>query len=416
MKNLNKLIQGLFLKFVSLRDAKRRSNLRVKRLLRPYGLAMTAIFFILISPTLSFTEDNNPLNIKGYYKNLFTTTRSFDTKEGIYADIHRLRIELDKQISPGWQAYLTLDNEAIINDFANTSDFDFIRSRTQDATVAVDLDKTSVDNDHLYLKHAIHRAFLKYYNPQFQAVLGKQGVDWGILRFYSPLDVFNPVGALDLERDERIGIDAVNLNFSPQSLAGINLVAAPGEDAENSRYGVKFYKTLGTYDFSIIAATIRKDIIGGFAFDGYLKKAGLRGEITYNQLDSNRAFARVGVGLDYSFSDKFYVLFEQFYNGGHDDNSATALASSYRTSAQLLSLQKHLSNLWLRYKLTPLIELNNYLIYDWDGQSVVVNPEIKYNIFKNLDLSFGAQLYWGDETSEFGLFNHLFYIQLKWYF
>jgi len=378
-----------------------------------------AFFFInALSVTAVLTtqaEDTNKTEISGYYKTLYTTSKLTDSDENYYAATNRLRLEFKKQVNP-WQFYLTLDNEAVINDFANTSDFDSIRNKNQHNLAAVDMDKVSVDNDHLYLRHSVYRAYMKYYQPEFQATVGKQGIDWGKMRFYSPLDVFNSVGSLDLEPDERVGIDAVNLNFSPEAFAGLNVVAAPGENNDESSGGIKLFKKISTYDAALIAATVKKEQIYGLSFDGYIQDAGFRGEIAHTQLDSGRRFPRASLGLDYNFTEKFYALVEQFYNGGHDDNDLNALSSSYLTARQIMSLKENLSSLWLKYSLTPLWTANQYIIYDWDGKSIALNPEMVYSWTKNIDLKLGTQLYWGQANSEFGGYEHLYYAEFKLFF
>jgi len=382
--------------------------------MKKYFLCLILLSFFSQRPGIAFGEENK-LDISGYYKNLLTSTKSLETKEAITADLQRLRLEIKKVLSP-WQFQLTLDNEAIVHDFANRSDFNFIRSKSQNRLNSIDLDKTSVDSDHLYLKHSLYRAFVKYYQPEFQIVAGKQGVDWGKMRFYSPLDLFNTLSPLEIERDERIGIDALNFNYAPEDLSGVNFVAAPGQNGELTSLGLKLYRTIKTYDVSFIAGQIKKDIVMGVSFDGYIQKAGFRGEISHTVLDNERSFPRVSVGLDYTFSDKFDALLEQFYNGGADDNDPAALTSSYRKSQQLLSLKKYLSNLWMQYRLTPLVKLNTYILYDWEGKSVVVTPEVSYNIIQNMDIAAGTQLFWGKSGSEFGDNEHFYYLEIKWFF
>jgi hypothetical protein len=364
--------------------------------------------------TMSFAEEDTT-EITGYFKTLHNSSRSQSTKEDFFITTNRLRLEFNKQINP-WQFYLTLDNEALIHDAENLPEMDLIRSRSQDQLATIDLDKTSVDNEHLYLRHSIYRAYVKYYQPEFQAVVGKQSIDWGRLRFYSPADIFNAVGALDIEHDERVGIDAVNLNFTPEAFAGVNVVAAPAETSGESSGGIKIFKTISTYDAALIAASVNKDQIYGVLFDGYLKSAGFRGEITHTIQDGGRTFPRAGLGLDYTFNDKLYALVEYFYNGGHDDNDPDALTSSYRASRQILSLKKHLTSIWLKYSLTALFDFNQYIIYDTDGRSVVINPELSYDIAQNIDLSLGIQYYSGNAGSEFGDSQNLYYAEFKWFF
>ena len=69
-----------------------------------------------------------------------------------------------------------------------------------------------------------------------------------------------------------------------------------------------------------------------------------------------------------------------------------------------------------------MIELQNSLIYDWEGDSITVNPEIKYDVFENVELTIGAQIY-SDKTdslfktdNEFGVYENAYYFQLKWFF
>ena len=377
------------------------------------------LLFLICAISLSLTSQayaqDNSFQMGGYYKNLFITTQSSTTKEGIASDLQRLRLEFKEHIDP-WQFYLTLDNEAVLNDFANTSDFDIVRSKSQNNLAAWDLDKVSVDDDHLYLKHSIYRAYAKYHSPQFQAVVGKQAIDWGRMRFYSPLDIFNPTGPIDLEPEERVGTDAINLNFSPENFVGINAVAAPGENSGETSFGLKLYKTISPYDLAFIAASVRKDTVVGFSFDGSLSQAGFRGEVTHTEQDNKKSFTRLSVGMDYNFNDKLYALWEQFFNDGHEDNNPGTFTSSYRLARQILSLKKNLTSILFKYSLTPLLELSTATIYDWDAKSIVVNPQFKYNVSSNVDIVVGSQMFFGNTNSEFGPYEHLYYVEFKWFF
>jgi hypothetical protein len=373
---------------------------------------LLTFFFLFVSQ--SFALDTK-LDVGGYYKNLFTTSRSQVTREDLFADTQRLRLEFRYNPSP-WEYFISFDNEAIVNDFENTPDFDFIRSKNQAFNTSLDLDKTSVDDDHLYLRHGLYRAYVKYNGDNLHMVLGKQAIDWGKMRFYSPLDLFNPPGPIDIEYEERIGVDAINLNLTNQNFAGLNLIIAPSDDPDINQYGLKLYNKVGTYDLSLIAAQIRKDTVVGFSFDGYLKDAGLRGEVSHTIRDNDDAFSRAAIGLDYNFGKKIYVLIEQFYNGGHDSHNASTIGNSYQNFRDLLSFKKNLASLFIKYTITPLLEFRNAVIYDEDGRSVVENPELKYNFSPNTDISIGAQLYEGSNDSEFGTYQHLYYLEFQWFF
>ncbi|MCR4337855.1 MAG: hypothetical protein NUV91_08645, partial [Candidatus Omnitrophica bacterium] len=245
---------------------------------------------------------------------------------------------------------------------------------------------------------------------------GKQAVDWGKMRFYSPLDVFNTVGPIELERDQRSGIDAINFNFSSSEFGGVNLVASPGHHSEESHYGLKLYQKFGTYDLALIASHVSEDETLGVSFDGYLGKAGFRGELAQVWLSNDRNFSRASLGLDYNFTEKLYILGEYFYNGGPEDNNPSALAFSYDNARRFFSLEKNLLGWWVQYEWTALFKSNLYLIYDWDGKSVVTNPELRYSPTQNFDFALGAQLFWGESLSEFGDLKNIYYAEAKWFF
>lgn len=373
------------------------------------------LLLVLLFTAVTTQAESEPVEFSGHVKNLTLISESVFTGESITSTINRLRLEVQKEINP-WTFYVALDNEFIGNDFSNTPDFEFIRSREQKNTSSWDADVTSVDNDHVYLRHALFRAYAKYYSPNLQVTLGKQGIDWGVMRFYSPNDIFNTVGPIDLEREERVGVDAININYSTDSLSGLNVVVVPTNKDEDFMAALKLYKTFNTYDISIIASTVRKNIIAGITFDGYIKSAGFRGELNHTQLDNNRNFFRASAGIDYSVSEKIYILVEQFYNGGVDDDLLQAFSTDFRTSRELLSIKRNLSSIWLQYKITPIWEFNNFLIYDWDGKSTIYNPEMKYGITENIDVMVGAQIGYGGDNSEFGELPDLYYIQLQWFF
>lgn len=377
-------------------------------------ITFTYLFLYSQQVHAQYTKDKHSLT--GYYKALMLNTRSTSTKEDLNALTNRLRLEYDYTHNEHWLAHITLDNEAIIHDAGNLPDFAFTRSAVQDNASTLDWDKTSSDNEHVFSRHAIHRAYIKYYSSQFQAVIGKQAIDWGKMRFYSPIDIFNSPQATAVEHDERMGTDAVNLNIALNDFFGINLIYAPGDQNSKNSMGVKAYKTIGTYDISLIAAEIRRNLVFGLAFDGYVKNAGLRGEVTHNKFDNGRAFTRASIGMDYNINDKIYTLMEHFYNGGADDNDVTAFTSSFTDAREILSLKKHLTSLWVQYKFTPLIDFNTYVVYDWEGQSGMASPEVSYSLSQNLDLRLGSQMFWGASDSEFGLYEHLYYFEVQWYF
>jgi len=352
--------------------------------------------------------------ISGYYKMLAAFGKTTATKEGFFYVLHRGRLEWKPKLSDNWDANVTYDHEVMVHDFGNTSDFDLVRQNNQKDLAFWDADKVISDTDHLYQRHLLYRAYLTYHNERARVTMGKQLIDWGRMRFYSPLDIFNQPLPSVLEPEERVGFDGFNVELFSEEFAALSFVFGPGEDEERTSFGVRGYKKIGTYDLFLIAADHRDDLVFGAGWDGYIKDAGFRGEVSYTK-DGGDEGLRAAVGCDYNFGTKTYVAAEYFYNGLANGNQA-AFSGSLTEQRRRLTLKKNLIGVTATHELTPLIKLKGTVICDLDGESAFLNPEVRYNVREDLDLAAGAQLFIEDADSEFADYENLYYLETKFFF
>lgn len=361
-------------------------------------------------------EKKSPVQLGGYFKNLYTNSKTTDTKEGYFTDLSRLRMELKVKPSEEILANIVFDQETLAHDFGDSADFQAIKNNNQKNLAFIDADKAYCNDRNFYAKYSLYRGYIKYDNQSLQAIVGKQLVDWGRCRFWSPLDLFNPLNPLNIERDERLGTDAANLEVALGPLVNLNLVYAPQPSWAKSSFGSRLYYRAGNWDLFLLGGDFKNDAVVGFCADGYLGNGGLRLELSYTDTDNGRNFARAVVGGEYNFTNKLHVLTEYFYNGGADDSNVSEFMSSYKYSSKVLTLKKNLLGLWLGYEITPLLKWDNYTIYDFDQKGVFFNPEFKYNLWANFDVSAGAQLFWGNHKSEFGDYQNVYYAQAQYFF
>ncbi len=352
--------------------------------------------------------------ISGYYKMLATFTKTSGSKEDFFAVLQRGRLEWKPKLGANWEADLIYDHEVLVHDFGNTPDFASVRQNNQKTLAFWDADKVISDTDHVYQRHLLYRATLAYHNDKARVTMGKQLVDWGRMRFYSPLDIFNQPLPSALEAQERIGFDGINVELFGEAFTGLSFVFGPGEDEERTSFGVRGYKKIGTYDLFLIAADHQDDLVFGAGWDGYIKDAGFRGELTYTK-DGGDEGLRVAVGFDHNFGTKTYVAAEYFYNGLANNDQA-AFSGSLTEQRRRLSLRKNLIGVMATHELTPLIKLKGTALCDIDGESAFLNPEVRYNARENLDLAAGAQLFIEEAGSEFAGCENLFYLEAKLFF
>lgn len=354
--------------------------------------------------------------LDGYYKNLFWVSKTVDTHKGYVADLQRLRLGVGRTFNEQLRAKVVLDQDMLLHNFRGSRDLRAIIHNDQHNLAFVDADKAYVNSGNLYAEFVLYRAYLKYDAAPLQMTVGKQMIDWGRMRFYSPMDLFNPISPFAIDRDERPGVDAVDIDFSPRDDIHLDTVYAAGRTFSDSSVGSRLLYRWHDYDLFLMGGDFQNAKVVGGGFDGYLRNAGFRGEFTQTHGESGRDFFRGAVGLEYSFFTKLSVLGEYFYNGGADDSDPVALIDSYRFFTQTLTLKKHLVGLAAEYEIHPLVKAANYVLYDAEGSSFFINPEIRYNMRANLDLKGGAQFYCGGGNTEFSGNQNIYYVQLQFFY
>jgi len=376
-----------------------------------------ALVILMLFSITAFAQNATPLKLSGYYKNLFTTSKTLaDKKKQGISHLQRLRITGDYALTKEFSFHISYDNEILLHNLYDSPDFDLVRERDQRKLAWIDLDETIIDERYFYWKQSIYRLYAEYYTPKLRCIVGKQGVDWSRTRFYHPFDLFNPISPLDIEKEEKIGVDAINIDYYPEPFLMFNFIYAPYRNPERQGLGIRFGSKIADYDFFILAADVKKDKFIGASFDGYIKEAGFRGEYTYIWEDDGDNFLRGAVELDYSFTRKLYGIVEYFYNGGAKLMEIPRFLGSYDFSRRAFSVTKHIIGAGLEYEISGITKLNNYVFYDAEKNSFFNNPEFKWNIKPNFDLTFGAQVFQGDSNSEYGNYRNVYYAEMKMFF
>ncbi|MFH0764077.1 MAG: hypothetical protein V1927_03660 [Candidatus Omnitrophota bacterium] len=394
----------------------------------PVTRSLFAVLFIslLALPAFAFEKPK----VGGYYKNIFSTSKTVSGKKAYVSYLQRVRFDINEKISDKISARLMIDNDFLLNDYSTSPDFNVVREYNQRELAFWDTHNVLVNKRDLFWTESFYRAYIQYDTPLVKCVIGKQNIDWDRMRFYHPFDLFNPVSPLQIEKDEKMGVDAVNIELRAQPFMSYNFIYAPDRSGGLESYGLRFASKVRDYDIFLMAADIEKDYYVGFAFDGYLKESGLRGEVSYtfnhnyndkvidngNYNDDPDNFLRASIGMDRSFTSKLYGIIEYFYNGVAKIMNAPLFISSLPYSRRALTITKHILGAGLEYEAAGITKLNNYLFYDFEGKSLFYNPEFKWSIKPNADITIGCQIFTGDSDSEYGNYHNLFYAEMKIYF
>ncbi len=372
-------------------------------------------FWLLLSSLLLYPVQafSSSFTLSGSYKSLLTSGETFLLKENYWSDLNRLRLEFDLKPTETILIKSIYYNEAVIGTLLEKGEFVAAKNVRDDALF--DFSKNVADRDDLFWRHSLYRLYLFYSKREFNLTVGRQRVAWGQARIWNPTDLFNPISPLKIEGDQRPGVDAVSIDYSLGPLSGLNIVYTPGDEGSKSSTGARVRTNIRGYDLSMMLGEFREDKVMGFDFAGNIGDGGLRGEGVFTDQKEGKDFTRFVISGDYSFPDNLYLLLEYLYNGGNLGKDIPIFSLTEFTG-EIVTRNRNFLAAGIGDDLTPLIRFNLYAIYDIDEESLFFNPDIRYNIFSNLDWVIGARIFSGNVDSEYGSLSNTYYTSIEWYF
>ncbi len=381
----------------------------------------TAAFILLsicLIPSILFSEPAQKIDIdfKGYYKNLFVLSETFDN-EDYNADVNRFRLDIDCRFSENLAAKFILDDEILFGNYLRTEEFKLLKELP--STTYFDLDKEIIDGKDLYWLASIFRFYFVLETENIELKVGRQRIAWGTGRLWNPTDLFNPYSPLQIEQDERTGTDAILFQYTFTDVSDLTIAYAPRDDPNEADEAIKFKTTVGEYDLSFMAGRFKKDEVIAFDYSGYIADGGFRGETTYTFAEDRDDYPRFVIGYDYNFKNGIYLLFEYFYNGGNISTETLTIEELLNETIResgIVTRNRNFVGIEIGYDITPLLRMENICIYDIDGKSFFNNFDLLYSLTDNSNLGAGLQLFSGVEDSEFGPIPNVYYLQYQLFF
>lgn len=369
--------------------------------------------------TVSAAEDDGPrFRLMGSLKNLLTASETPVLEDSFWSNLTRLKLDLDVRFNEHLRFKTVLDNEVLIGDLLDATEFQ--RTKDLDSQIGCDLDTLIVDNEDVIWRARLFRIFLTLSLKDTDITAGCQRIAWGTGRLWNPTDLFNPISPLQIERNQRDGVEAINLEHYYGAFSGLNLIYAASDGFRNDSFAGRVRFNVKGYDYSLMAGDFRRDKVVGFDFGGNIGEAGFRGEATYTNAKERRDFLRAVLSWDYSWPNTLYLLLEYLYNGGNFKQPIVPGvfpdATNRRFSGEIATKNRNFIGAGLGYEITPLLRVDAIGVYDIDDNSVFVGPTITWNIVTNLDWTTGIQLFAGSQNSEYGETADVFYMSLKYFF
>lgn len=361
----------------------------------------------LLCPAGARSEE---LKFSGYYKNLLVNSETVVPAGQSYTlDLNRLRLELKGNLAEPVALDLQYDNEVLLGSYIHTEQF-----ALQNAQRTSQYDKYG-EGGSWYGRQRFYRAAVTLTAGNTDLRLGRQRVAWGTGRFWNPVDLLNPINPIALEREERIGVDAVLAEHKLGPLSRISAVYVAAQDGVESSAALNWHGNVAGIDYSLIGGRFQNERVLGGDLATQLAGAGIRAEVTHNEPDAAAAYHRALLALDYAFANTLTLSGELYYNGaGAADPAAYDFAALFAGTIQ--NVGRRYFGGYVGYEITPLVKSANYVVVNLADHSSFFSPTLTFSLRANLDFTLGVQLFSGAAGTEYGVLNDVYYAQLQWFY
>jgi len=420
------------------------------------------ILFPFLFISIPVSADNDSLKLRGYIKPLYSVTdfRGLDIEYTGSKDVEEGRTESSfitlARMSLFWKADESLSSEIayeLMPIFRNTgieqSAF-AVQAADPLSYRAVDLRErlsSGSDGSDFQLFQNLDRAFIAY-SPDFvDLYIGRQPIAFGSARVVNPTDVFTSFTSIELNREERFGVDAVRMKLPVGTLSEIDAGGVFGDNF-SAKEGAAFLRgrfSVRETDISPLVIVFQQNLLMGFDTAGSIRDAGYWFEGAYvfaNALDDHKSgqdYLRISTGIDYSVSEDLYAYVEYHFNGagtgnpdkygdfifGMKDNIAYSEGTVYLYG-------KHYIAPGFSYAITPLLSSTGLVIVNIRDNSFLLSPALQYSLSDNMSIDTGAFIGIGkgnglminsdtgamdiSTSAEFSLYADTYFVSVRMYF
>jgi len=378
----------LFLLLTTLSALPVRSQLSAS--LNGYVSNMQSVMFEnLNGPWISDNLVHNRLNFKGYYGSNLSLTIELRNRM-LYGETVKY--------FPGYDNLISVDRGWVDLSFNLVSDSSFIIN-------------TSVD-----------RLFADITIGKLQATIGRQRINWGVNFVWNPNDIFNSYSFFDFDYPERLGSDAIRIQYYLSSTASLEIVSKINQNEQWSLAGLLRFNMAST-DFQLLGGILNEQeyVIGG-GFSGNVGPVSINGELTYldpiDELSVNKSAILAGCGLSYNTPFNLFFQAEYLYNEAAEQASITNFTDFYYRNLTLrdLSMSPHTFFTNISYPINPLVNIGVSAMYFPELNGIFMGPSCDLSLRNDLDLSFFMQYFEIDFSGNQEQKATLGFMRLKWTF
>lgn len=349
----------------------------------------------------------------GSLKNLSVGSRSLIDGDRYVSNLTRLRLN-PRYRYQDWIVDAAYDLELVSGSFLDSPEFALLRDAPEPRYW--DLQGDIHESGALLARHQFYRGSVQWRSPAGDFRFGRQQVNWSTALIWNPMDILNPVSPLQLEPDERVGVDAILWDKPWGALGRISAVHAPQHNDGEASTAARVKRYIGGVDAGLMAGEFADVTRIGFDGSGSVIGTGWRTEFVWSDPDASDSYWQGVADLNWSFRNGFNLALEYFYNGRPVPPGNSGLGNLLSTDP--LYAGRHYTGLLAWQDINPFWQYRVVAIRNVDDASWVLYPRSTWTppFSQEIYLTAGAQWFGGNDTSEYGMLEPLGLVEMQWYF
>jgi hypothetical protein len=374
--------------------------------------------FLVTFQSVSAQEENpKAFTFKGYIKDLHTVSFIDHSDSLLTSNMIHNRLNFKWDISNHLYVRAELRNRIFYGETVKLIP-GFGKYVSDDAGY-FDLTELWLDEKSIAGVSTFDRALLNYSSERISFSIGRQRINWGVNTVWNPNDIFNAYNFLDFDYEERLGSDAVRVQYFSKKLSSMEIAFKPSKEKDRSVAAVLYKFNKCKYDFQLLSGMYYDDFVFGGGWAGNIKDMGFKGEATYfksrNDWKAQDDFT-ASFTLDYSLKNSWYVSAAALYVR----NPSPVLLAAMTAAGENLSVKSLMPYRWSVYAgvkkgFTPIVSGSATVIYSPEKNTFILFPSLTYSVAQNFDLDLTTQSFFSDETAAVSSGSAV-YLRMRWSF
>ncbi|MBC7539444.1 MAG: hypothetical protein H7281_11530 [Bacteriovorax sp.] len=303
----------------------------------------------------------------------------------------------------------------------------------------VDLDSELYTSSHsssssFLVNQNLDRLYMSYSSSGFNLNIGRAPIAFGSAKIVNPSDVLTPISYQTLDKEERVGVDTIRMNYSlgPLSLIDAGYVVGNKFKSSKSAAFLRLKSNFFETDISTMLMNFQENFLIGVDLARSVGNASAWFESAYvipkyfNDNDNLhlKNYFRATLGMDYKLTSSIYSYVEYHYNGAgtHDPKKYIFQQTNIAYSEGGVTLQGvHYLIPGMTYEISSLWKVTGQCLFNANDLSIFNNISVEHNFAQDVFIDLGAYIPFGAKTrltqnSEFGIYPKIIYSSLRFYF